>query len=209
MGWYGRWVFPRLLDWTMAGEPFATYRRQVLAEVTGEVLEIGFGTGLNLAYYPEAVSALTVIDPNPGVMGIARPRIEQAAMPVTSQPLRGEALNMENDTFDWVVSTWTLCSIAQVEQALGEIHRVLKPGGKFTFIEHGLSTDDVGLQVWQHRLTPLQKRIADGCHLNRAIADLVQQFLTLERLTTFQAAGLPKAAGYFYQGIAVKTETRN
>lgn len=203
MGWYTRWVFPRLLDWTMAGEPFATYRKRVLADVSGNVLEIGFGTGLNLAYYPETVSALTVIDPNPGVAAIARPRIERASLAINSKPLRGESLSMANETFDWVVSTWTLCSIADVEQALREIHRVLKPGGKFTFIEHGLSPNP-SLQTWQNRLTPLQRRIADGCHLNRAIADLIQPHLSLESLKTFYAPGLPKAAGYFYQGIAIK-----
>ncbi|MEL6763172.1 MAG: SAM-dependent methyltransferase, partial [Cyanobacteria bacterium J06607_6] len=88
-------------------------------------------------------------------------------------------------------------------QALQEIRRVLKPGGKFTFIEHGLS-DDPKLQPWQHRLTPVQKRIADGCHLNRAIAPLVETYLPIESLKTYYAKGLPKVGGYFYQGIAVK-----
>ncbi|MBE7384238.1 MAG: class I SAM-dependent methyltransferase [Leptolyngbya sp. SIO1E4] len=203
MGWYGRWVLPRLLDWSMAGEPFATYRQQVLSEVSGQVLEIGFGTGLNLAYYPDTVASLTVIDPNPGMAAIAHPRLAQTPLPVTSQPLRGEALSMADNTFDWVVSTWTLCSIANVEQALKEIRRVLKPGGKFTFIEHGLSPEPE-LQVWQHRLTPLQKCIADGCHLDRAIADLVTPHLALEKLETFYGQGLPKVGGYFYQGVAVK-----
>ncbi|HEY9890148.1 MAG TPA: class I SAM-dependent methyltransferase [Candidatus Obscuribacterales bacterium] len=205
MGWYGRWVFPRLLDWSMAGEPFATYRKQLLAEVAGEVLEIGFGTGLNLAYYPASVVALTVIDPNPGMAAIAQPRLAQSPLNVVSKPLRGESLAMGDDTFDWVVSTWTLCSIADVEQALKEIKRVLKPGGKFAFIEHGLSPDPQ-LQTWQHRLTPLQKRLADGCHLDRAIADLIQQQFTLEQIDTFYAEGLPKVGGYFYRGIAVNAK---
>lgn len=203
MGWYGRWVFPRLLDWTMAGEPFATYRQTVLSGVAGDVLEIGFGTGLNLAYYPETVSSLTVIDPNPGMAAIAAPRIAASDLPITSKPLRGESLAMADNTFDWVVSTWTLCSIADLDAALAEIRRVLKPGGKFGFIEHGLSPEPQ-LQTWQHRLTPLQKRIADGCHLDRAIADRVQQHLPLESLETFYAEDLPKVGGFFYRGIAVK-----
>ncbi len=194
MGWYSRWVFPQLIEWTMAGEPFSHYRRQVLAEVTGEVLEIGFGTGLNLAYYPAAVASLTVI---------AAPRIAQQSLPVTSKPLRGESLALADNQFDWVISTWTLCSIADIHQALAEIRRVLKPGGKFGFIEHGLSPDPT-LQRWQHRLTPLQKRIADGCHLDRAIADLVQAYLPLEKVDTFYADDLPKVGGYFYRGVAVK-----
>ncbi|MEM1292532.1 MAG: class I SAM-dependent methyltransferase [Cyanobacteria bacterium P01_H01_bin.162] len=203
MGWYGRWVFPRLLEWSMAGEPLSTYRQEVLADVTGQVLEIGFGTGLNLAHYPATVSSLTVIDPNPGVAAIAQPRIDASPLPITSKPLRGESLAFADETFDWVVSTWTLCSIANLDQALQEIRRVLKPGGKFTFIEHGLS-DDPKLQPWQHRLTPLQKRIADGCHLNRAIAPLVETYLPIESLKTYYAKGLPKVGGFFYQGVAVK-----
>lgn len=203
MGIYGRWVLPRLLEWTMSGEPFAEYRKQVLAEVSGQVLEIGFGTGLNLAYYPEAVTALTVIEPNVGMAAIAAPRLAHTQLAVTSLPLRGENLDLADETFDWVVSTWTLCSIAGINQALQEIHRVLKPGGKFTFIEHGLSSDPK-LQPWQHRLTPIQKRIADGCHLDRAIADIVQTHFSKVAVQTFYAEGLPKIGGYFYQGTATK-----
>jgi ubiquinone/menaquinone biosynthesis C-methylase UbiE len=203
MNWYSRRVLPHLLEWTMAGEPFARYRRQVLSETSGDVLEIGFGTGLNLAYYPEAVSSLTVVDPNPGMANIAAPRIAEAPLEVISKPLRGEALTMADNSFDWVVSTWTLCSIADLDGALKEIRRVLKPGGRFTFIEHGLSPEP-DLQRWQHRLTPLQKRIADGCHFNRAIADDVQAHLSLERLDTFYEKDLPRVGGYFYRGVAVK-----
>lgn len=204
MGWYGRWVFPRLLDWSMAGEPFATYRKQVLAEVSGDVLEIGFGTGLNLAYYPETVKSLMVIDPNPGMAAIAAPRLAESALKVTSKPLQSESLPIADNTFDWVVSTWTLCSIDEIEQALKEVRRVLKPNGRFAFIEHGLSPDP-RLQTWQHRLTPVQKRIADGCRLDRAIANLIQQYFSLESLDTFYVDSLPKIGGYFYRGIAVKT----
>ncbi|MEM7648810.1 MAG: class I SAM-dependent methyltransferase [Cyanobacteria bacterium P01_A01_bin.70] len=203
MGLYGQWILPRLLDWSMSGSPFTEYRQQLLAEVTGDVLEIGFGTGLNLAYYPTTVSSLTVIEPNPGMGEIAAPRLAHSPLPVTSLPLRGEHLDLADATFDWVVSTWTLCSIAGIDQALQEIHRVLKPGGKFTFIEHGLSADPK-LQAWQQRLTPLQKRIADGCHLDRAIADLVQAHFPTVTVDTFYAEGLPKVGGYFYQGVAVK-----
>lgn len=203
MGLYGRWILPRLLDWSMAGEPFAHYRQQVLAEVSGNVLEIGFGTGLNLAYYPAAVSSLTVIEPNLGMGAIAAPRLAQTPLSVNSLPLRGESLDLADNTFDYVVSTWTLCSIAGINQALQEIHRVLQPGGKFVFVEHGLSPEPQ-LQTWQHRLTPLQKRIADGCHLDRAIADLVRPHFSSLSIKTVYAEGLPKITSYFYQGIAVK-----
>ncbi|MDA0268279.1 MAG: class I SAM-dependent methyltransferase [Cyanobacteria bacterium] len=203
MGLYSNWVFPRLLDWMMAGEPFSQYRQQLLAEVSGQVLELGFGTGLNLAHYPEAVEALTVIDPNPGMATLARDRIAASPLPIQSYPLRGESLTLPDQSFDWVVSTWTLCSIANLDQALQEVRRVLKPGGKFIFIEHGLSPDPA-LQIWQNRLTPLQKRIADGCHLNRPIADIVSHHLPLERVETFYSEGMPKVGSYFYRGLAVK-----
>ncbi|MDA0672727.1 MAG: class I SAM-dependent methyltransferase [Cyanobacteria bacterium] len=203
MGWYGEWVFPRLLDWSMAGQPFADYRRQLLAPVKGDVLEIGFGTGLNLAYYPDTVTSLTVIDPNPGMAAIAQPRLQRTALKCQSRPLRGERLDFPAHQFDWVVSTWTLCSIADRDRALAEIHRVLKPGGRFAFIEHGLSPDPA-IARWQTRLTPLQKRLADGCRLDQPIADLIRRHFDLDTLVTEYAPNLPKTGGYFYRGVAVK-----
>ncbi len=112
---------------------------------------------------------------------------------------------MANHSFDSVVSTWTLCSIAKVEQALQEIYRVLKPGGKFFFIEHGLSNKPT-VQVWQNRLTPLQKMIADGCHLNRHIQALVENQFDHVTLEQFNLDHLPELIGYTYKGIAVKTQ---
>jgi ubiquinone/menaquinone biosynthesis C-methylase UbiE len=110
---------------------------------------------------------------------------------------------MADDTFDTVVSTWTLCSIKQVETAIAEIHRVLKPGGKFLFIEHGLSNEP-NIQTWQHRITPIQKVIGDGCHLDRPIRLLIaKQFNSLD-VREFYSPNTPKIGGYFYQGIAIK-----
>ncbi|PSN19911.1 SAM-dependent methyltransferase [filamentous cyanobacterium CCP5] len=203
MGFYAEKIMPRLIEWTMSGEPFSQYRRELLADTYGQVLEIGFGTGLNLAYYPEAVDSLTIVDPNPGMGAIVSRRVEASAIPVDKRTLSGEALPMADGSFDCVVSTWTLCSIPAVDQALQEIHRVLKPGGKFFFIEHGLSPEP-GLQTWQNRLTPLQKVIADGCHLNRQIQDLVEgQFEDLS-VETFYAEKTTKILGYLYRGVATK-----
>lgn len=188
----------------MSGSPFTEHRQRVLANVKGQVLEIGFGTGLNLAHYrSDQIESLTMIDPNPGMNALAQKRVEAIELVVNSQILKGENLPMEDDRFDSVVSTWTLCSIPQVEQALAEIYRVLKPGGQFFFIEHGLA-DDPKLQVWQHRLTPLQKVIADGCHLDRDIAQLIGQKFTNVQLETFYMENLPRIGSYMYQGIAQK-----
>lgn len=206
---YSRFVLPRLMDWAMSGTELATYRAALLKDVTGDVLEVGFGTGLNLPYYALAaaqLTSLTVIDANEGMGAIAAPRVEASPIPVNLAILNGEALPMADASFDCVVSTWTLCSIAKVEQALAEIHRVLRPGGRFFFIEHGRSPDP-GLAKWQDRLTPLQKRIADGCHLNRPIRDLVAQTFNETSVETFYAASLPQVGGYFYQGTAIKGQS--
>jgi ubiquinone/menaquinone biosynthesis C-methylase UbiE len=206
MNIYSRLIFPNLLDRMMSGEDFANYRRKVLADAKGSVLEIGFGTGLNLPYYPaDRVDKITTVDPNPGMNKLARSRIAASPITVDFQVLNGEELPMLDATFDTVVSTWTLCSIKAVERAIAEIYRVLKPGGKFLFIEHGLSNEP-NIQTWQHRLTPLQKIIADGCHLDRPIDTLIaRQFDRLD-IQTFYNPHTPKIGGYFYQGIGVKRD---
>lgn len=200
---YSRWLFPQLMDWAMAGDEFSQYRREVLAQVSGEILEIGFGTGLNLPHYPKSVHAITTIDVNPGMSAIAQRRIRSSGITVKHHVLDGASLLMPDDSFDSVVSTWTLCSIADVEQALREIYRVLKPNGRFFFIEHGLSSEPK-VQVWQHRLTPIQKVIADGCHLDRNIQQLIEKYFQQATITQFSAKKLPEIAGYFYKGVAQK-----
>ncbi len=204
MGFYSRVIFPRLMDWSMAGPDMAKYRQEVLAQVQGEVLEIGFGTGLNLPYYPKRIRKITTVDPNPGVNQLAQKRIQESSMMVEHRVLSGEQLPMADNTFDSVVSTWTLCSIANVDQAIQEIYRVLKPGGRFFFIEHGLS-EDPGVQIWQHRLNPIQKVIGDGCHLDRDIQTLIKkQFQDIE-IEQFDMENAPKTLGHLYRGVATKT----
>lgn len=203
MGLYETRILPRLMDWAMASPTLAAYRKALLADLSGEVLEIGFGTGLNLAYYPNTVQRLTTVDVNPGMFALAQRRIAASEIAVDHQVDSSESLPLADNTFDCVVSTWTLCSIANVEQAIGEIYRVLKPGGRFVFIEHGLSQRPE-VQTWQHRLTPLQKVIGGGCHLDRNIAALVGQ--SFEQLTVqqFVPEGLPALAATLYRGIALK-----
>lgn len=161
MGVYSQWIFPRLLELSMSSSAMTAYRKQLLSEVNGDVLEIGFGTGLNLPHYSDAVTSLTTVDPNEGMGAIAKTRITESPIPVTTKPLSGENLSMADASFDNVVCTWTLCSIPNVEKALSEAYRVLKPGGRFFFIEHGLS-NEANIQTWQNRLTPIQRIVADG-----------------------------------------------
>jgi ubiquinone/menaquinone biosynthesis C-methylase UbiE len=151
VGFYTQVVLPRLCDFLL-DQPFvARYRRELLAEAGGAILELGSGTGLNLPLYPEHVRKITTVDPNIGMNHRAQRRIRQAPIEVDQRALGGERLPFADATFDCVVSTWTLCSIARVEQALAEVYRVLRPGGRFLFLEHGLSPEP-GVRKWQHRL---------------------------------------------------------
>lgn len=203
MGFYSNLIVPYCIDLTMSGSDLEQYRQKLLADVSGEILEIGFGTGLNLPHYPQEVEKITTIDPNPGMQKLARSRIAKSSIAVDYKVLNGESLPMEDETFDSVVCTWTLCSIPKVEQALYQVHRLLKPEGKFYFIEHGLSKDP-NVRVWQNRLTPIQRVIADGCHLNRKINELVRQQFDNVTIEQFYAPKLPRVIGYMYRGIAVK-----
>jgi ubiquinone/menaquinone biosynthesis C-methylase UbiE len=203
MSFYSQKIFPYLLDWSLSDATFSKYRQEVLAEVEGEVLEIGFGTGLNLSFYPDEIHKIITVDNNPGVHKLAQKRIEKSTITVDHRILSGENLPMADNTFDSVVSTWTLCSIEKVEQAVQEIHRVLKPGGKFFFIEHGLSNEP-SIQTWQNRLNPVQKIIADGCHLNRNIREIVEQQFNRVNLEEFYVEKTPKFIGYMYKGVAIK-----
>jgi len=203
MGIYSRLIFPRLLELSMSSESMTSYRQQLLKEVRGDVLEIGFGTGLNLPHYPETVTSLTTVDPNEGMDMIAQKRIDQSPIPVTNKVLSGENLPMDDASFDNIVCTWTLCSIPSVEKALSEAYRVLKPGGKFFFIEHGLSNEP-NIQTWQNRITPVQKVVADGCHLNRKMDEIVNNIFDEVMVEEFYADDLPKIMGYFYRGVAIK-----
>ena len=203
MGFYSNLVVPYCIDLAMSGSNLSQYRQQLLKSVSGDILELGFGTGLNLPYYPESVTKITTIDPNPGMQKLARLRIEQSSIMVDYKVLNGESLPMEDASFDSVVCTWTLCSIPLVDRAIAEVYRLLKPGGKFFFIEHGLSREPkIGL--WQNRLTPIQKIIADGCHLNRRINTLVEERFSNVTIEQFYAPKLPKVIGYMYRGIGTK-----
>lgn len=201
---YAQAIFPRLCDLALKSAAVARQRRELLARAGGEVLEIGLGTGLNLAHYPPAVRQITAIDPNAGMHRLARQRIRRSGIAVKLCLLRGEALPFADATFDCVVSTFTLCSIAGVEQALAEVFRVLKPGGRFLFLEHGLSPDP-GVQKWQRRLNGLEQRLADGCHLDRDIRRLVAgvPFTVIEH-AEFYLEQTPPTHGYLYRGTATK-----
>ena len=204
MGIYSRLIFPRLCDWSMRNPRIEKLRREMLSGVSGEILEVGFGTGLNLEHYPEHLLHLTAVDPGEGMARIARRRIERSEINVDLHVQTAEELPFEDGQFDCVVSTWTLCSVRDDRRAVAEIGRVLKPGGRFLYLEHGLG-EEPGVQRWQRRLTPLQKRIAGGCCLDVDVEALVRSGafgeVSIER---FLLECTPRIAGSMYRGIAVR-----
>ncbi len=204
MGFYTKVILPSFYDYLMASPAREKARQSLLAGVQEAVLEVGFGTGLNLPHYPEQIRQITTVDINPGMTAKALKRIQSSPIAVNTHLLDGARLPMADLTFDSVVTAYTLCSIAQVETALGEIHRVLKPGGRLFFLEHGVSPDP-GIRRWQERLNGIQRVIAAGCHLNRNIKALIAaQSFELVSCEEFYMAGDPRTHGYTYQGIAAK-----
>ena len=181
---------------------FQEQRQQALAPVSGRVLEIGFGTGLNLPHYPSTVTWLTAIEPGHLLDQRVADRSANLAMPVEIFRYRAEALPWEDQRFDCAVSTWTLCTIRDPLRALSEIRRVLKPNGKFIFLEHGRS-DDPKVARWQNILNPFQRVFACGCNLNRRIDRLIEDGgFTVERLDRFVMEGLPRPGANMYRGVA-------
>jgi ubiquinone/menaquinone biosynthesis C-methylase UbiE len=204
MGFYKNFIFPRMVNWGLGDEKIGALRKDLLNEVKGEVLEIGFGTGLNLPFYPPTVAQLSVVDPNPGMHKLAARKAKNFHVPIEHHLLEGEKLPFSEGSFDTVVATFTLCSIPNVNQALKEVRRVLKKGGKFYFLEHGLS-EEPKIQRWQNRLTPINKIIAEGCHLNRKIDWLIKEAgLKIVKLRKFYFEKYPKIVGCFYSGWAEK-----
>ena len=204
MGFFSQVIFPRLCDFLLNNPLVARHRQKLLTEAHGEVLEIGFGTGLNLPYYAAQVRKLTTVDPNPGMHRVAQKRVRQSSIEIDQRVASGERLPFEDNHFDCAVSTFTLCSIPDVDQALREAYRVLKPGGRFLFLEHGLSPE-LRVQKWQRRLNWLHMRLANGCHLDRNMKALVaaQPFSSVD-VEEFYLERTPKTHGYMYHGIAVK-----
>lgn len=204
MGLYSHLIFPRLMEWVMAGEEFRRLRTELLAHVHGEVLELGIGTGLNLPHYPKTVTWLHAVDPVSLLPKTVTERAAAQSFPIRIQRLTAESLPYDDRSFDFVVSTWTLCTIPDAVQALREVSRVLKPEGTFLFLEHGRS-DDERIAAWQDRLNPIQHIIGCGCNLNRRIDRLIQQAgLRIINLDRFQMKSVPRLGGEMYRGTAAR-----
>ena len=204
MGWYSEIIFPRLYD-RLIDKPFwAKYRQQQLSSVDGEVLEIGVGTGLNLPHYPDHIKRITTVEPNPGMSKKLQRRIDETGIEVDQRTIGSESLPFEDGTFNCIVSTITFCSIPKVEQTMSELFRVLVPGGRVLFLEHGISPDPK-VAIWQRRLDRFQRIVACGCSLTLDIPALLatQPFRSVE-IDSFCMEETPKILGYMYRGMATK-----
>ncbi len=203
MGVYREHVLPRLVDRACGTAELRRWRREVTAGLSGTVVEIGFGSGLNMPAYPAEVDLVYAVEPAATARRLAEQRIAASSIRVEHIALRGESIPLDDASCDGALSTFTLCTIPGVDQALAEIWRVLRPGGRFHFLEHGRSPDP-SVAAWQRRLEPLQKRLADGCHLTRDPTELVRSAgFEIERSESRDAGG-PKPWTWFTEGMAVK-----
>lgn len=202
MGLYRDRVFPALLDVACATKPKQRIRADVCAPLAGTVLEIGFGTGLNLAHLPPAVDRLLIVDPMPTRRKKTAERVAAATIPIEPVGLDGQSLQLDDATVDAVLSTWTLCSIPDATAAVREIARVLRPGGRLHFAEHGRAPD-AKVRAWQDRLNGMQRHLAAGCNLNRDIPAVIEAGgMTVVELDTFYVEGDSKFLGWTFRGRA-------
>jgi SAM-dependent methyltransferase len=200
MGVYRDRVLPRLIDRACRTPELAEWRTGVTKGLAGRVVEIGFGSGLNLRHYPPEVDVVLAVEPAAVSRRLAARREAQSGVRVEHVGLDGEELALADASVDCALSTFTLCTIPDIERALSELRRVIKPGGRFHFLEHGLAPEP-GVARWQRRLEPLQKRVAGGCHLTRDIPRLVRAAgFELEALEQRYAQG-PRPWSWFSSGV--------
>jgi ubiquinone/menaquinone biosynthesis C-methylase UbiE len=199
MSFYGEHVLPHLINLAMRNRELTPYRERVISHAEGRVLEVGSGSGLNLPFYGRRVQEILGLEPSARLTAMAQRAIAHA--PVRFIASSAETIPIEDRSIDTVVTTWTLCSISDAAQALAEMRRVLKPTGQLLFVEHGLAPEDK-VRRWQHRLTPVWKKIGGGCHLDRPIATLIENAgFRMHGLETGYAKG-PKPLTFMYEGRA-------
>jgi ubiquinone/menaquinone biosynthesis C-methylase UbiE len=201
MGFYQEQVLPWLIHLSMRQRRLAPYRDRVVSNATGRVLEVGIGSGLNLPFYGNAVAEIIGLEPSPKLVEMANNAARQTPIPLRLIEGTAEAIPIEVHSVDAVMTTWTMCSIPEIQSALKEMRRVLRPGGRLFFVEHGRAPEP-GVRWWQDRLTPAWKHLSGGCHLNRAIDELIENAgFRIERLDKGYMRG-PKPMTFMYEGSA-------
>jgi SAM-dependent methyltransferase len=202
MGVYREKVLPRIVNVACGMKSSEELRARACQGLAGEVVEVGFGSGLNVPLYPSGVTRVAAVEPADLAWRLAGKRVAASPVPVVRAGLDGQALPFDDDVFDSALSTWSLCTIPDADAALHELRRVLKPGGSLHFLEHGLAPDE-SVRRWQHRLEPLQKRVFGGCHLTRAIPELIGAAgFAIGALDSFYEKGSPKVVGANSLGVA-------
>ncbi len=201
MGFYAKWILPRLTDLAMRNKEATRYRAQLLPQARGVTLEVGVGSGLNLPFYGPQVDRLYAVDPSEELLRMAEKKVHGVAFSVQFLARSAEEIPIDDRSIDTVVTTWTLCTIPDPLKALAEMRRVLKPGGVLLFAEHGLAPE-ASVQRWQRRLNPLWNKLAGGCNLDRKMDELIRAagFRILELTTEYAKA--PRPMSYIYIGRA-------
>lgn len=203
MSFYSDRILPHCIDCGCAAKPISRQREKVVPQAAGRILEVGMGSGLNIPFYTaEKVELVWGLEPSAGMREKARARVEAAPFELRMLDLPGEEIPLPDNSADTVVLTYTLCTIPGWKAALEQMRRVLKPGGKLLFSEHGKAPDD-DVRRWQDRIDPLWSRIAGGCHLNRDIPNLLGEGgFNIGQLETMYLPSTPRIAGFTYWGYA-------
>lgn len=197
---YTRHILPAYLNRTMRSKDFEKHRSDIVSEVSGTGIEIGFGSGLNLPFYKN-ITKLCALDPSKELYDLAQDDIAKVSFPVEYLQASAEHIPLPDNSLDFAVSSWSLCSIPHPEMALKEIFRVLKLGGIFSFVEHGKSPRSFIFKL-QNILTPISKRFAGGCHMNRDIEQLILDAgFEMKKLEKFSEKAKP--LGYMYKGVGI------
>lgn len=201
MGLYGRYVLPHLINLAMQNKAATAERARYVPLAGGRVLEVGAGSALNLPFYGGDVEQLVALEPSRELWELGRKRRAAARFPIEFIPASAEAIPARDGTFDTVVLTWTLCTVAEPEKALAEIARVLRPTGRLIFVEHGRAPDQ-NIAAWQDRFNPLWRPIAGGCNMNRAADALIEGHgFAITQIEEGYVPG-PRILSYLYRGIA-------